>query len=58
MTNQPTCPVCQQPATDTTKRTKNGVAFADCICPNEHLWSTHWLLPTVPLDPLPTQEAS
>lgn len=58
MTNHPRCPVCNHPATSTTHRKKAGVAFADCICPNEHLWSTHWLLPIVPLDPLPDQEAS
>lgn len=58
MTDQPTCPVCNQPAADVTHRTKRGIATAECVCPNEHLWSTRWLLPIVPLDPLPDQEAS
>ena len=58
MTDQPTCPVCAQPAVEVTERTKRGIATAECVCPNEHLWSTRWLLPLVPLDPLPDQEAS
>ncbi|WP_377322639.1 hypothetical protein ACFJIY_24515 [Pimelobacter simplex] len=58
MTEKPICPVCTQPAADVSQRTKRGIAVAECICPNEHLWSTRWLLPTVPLDPLLDQEAS
>ncbi|MBM0124568.1 hypothetical protein [Pimelobacter simplex] len=58
MTNHPRCPICNQPATDVTKRTRRGIATAECVCSNEHLWSTRWLLPIVPLDPLPDQEAS
>lgn len=53
----PTCPVCREPAADTTERTKRGIAYADYICPNQHLWHSHWLLPAIPVDP-PDQEAS
>lgn len=57
MTTTPTCPICREPAADTTERTKRGITYADSICPNQHLWQSHWLLPAIPVDP-PDQEAS
>lgn len=58
MAHTPLCPTCQQPAADVSERTRRGVRYADCICPNAHPWQLHWLLPTVPIDPPADQEAS
>lgn len=57
MPHPPNCPTCGQPAAPTAERTLRGVRWAYYLCPNDHPFGMHWLLPAIPVDP-PDQEAS
>lgn len=45
MIDQPLCPVCQEPAVEEVRRLRRGIGSADYLCPNEHIWTTRWLVP-------------
>lgn len=50
MPEPPICPVCDQPATATSRRTHRHVVVANSICGAGHLWQTKWLRPVVLVD--------